>query len=70
MMKSLVKDPSSLSAEDVKAVVNSKPFQNVLNSDDFDSMLPDGVTLKKVKTFINGQKFQDYHCTGEGWPIR
>ena len=29
MMKSLVKDPSSLSAEDVKAVVNSKPFQNV-----------------------------------------
>ena len=51
-IKSLVKDPSNFSAEDAKKIVSSELFQTILSSDNFDSMLPNGITLKKVKAFV------------------
>jgi len=57
VIKSLVKDPSTFSVEDAKMIVNSNLFQRILSSINFESMLPDDITMEDVKTILSEKNF-------------
>ena len=57
VIKSLLNDPSTFSVEDAKLILGSDLFQGILNSIDFQSVLPFGVTMEDVKSMLSDKNF-------------